>query len=132
MLIPTFLFDWCSVIDWYERARKWNKVGAVLYANSFLYEMGFFSVASTVIAVHDVLTEHKKELSQIAATANSQLQMAAAHLLFIPADHCLQQFNNSEICSYAFSSLPADSTSVCIVLGIVTEPCFVYFFSWVF
>lgn len=61
VLIPTFLFDWCSVIDWYERARKWNKVGAVLYANSFLYEMGFFSVASTVIAVHDVLTEHKQK-----------------------------------------------------------------------
>ncbi|OEL28804.1 Septum-promoting GTP-binding protein 1, partial [Dichanthelium oligosanthes] len=22
---PACLFDWCSIVDWYERARKWNK-----------------------------------------------------------------------------------------------------------
>jgi hypothetical protein len=50
-----YMFDLTSrctlnnILDWYERARKWNKVGAFSCADSFLYISGFLSVASPVL-----------------------------------------------------------------------------------
>ncbi|KAG2645775.1 hypothetical protein PVAP13_2KG450300 [Panicum virgatum] len=49
-----YMFDLTSrctlnnILDWYERARRWNKVGAFSCAHSFLYISGFLSVASPV------------------------------------------------------------------------------------
>ena len=59
MLIPGYLFVWCSIVDWYERARKWNKVGVFSVLTVSCSSRVSFSVASAVFAQHVLLTEHK-------------------------------------------------------------------------
>jgi hypothetical protein len=67
-----------------------------------VYISHFLCVASDVIAEHFVLTEHmeKKNYYKLLLTVSSGWAAARS-----PADNCLEQFDNSEICSHAFSSI---------------------------